>query len=144
MTTICLLILAFWFLGKPVSKLVGKLGDVDWKQLSLNAWDKILTFSKKAGRSATRYALYFYYVMTEGNLTTGEKALLYGGILYVIVPNDLLPRRIFSLIGVVDDAAVAAWVFNKIRNNITPEIDARVGETLDRWFGYEISSATTV
>lgn len=143
MITICLLILAFWFLGKPVGNLVSKLGDVDWNKLTHTAWENIVKYSRKAGRQATRMALYFYYTMTDGELTTVEKALVCGGIIYVMVPNDLLPRKVLGLLGVADDAAIAAFVYNKIKNNITPDIEVRVGETLDRWFGYEIISDVT-
>lgn len=143
MITICLLILAFWFLGKPVGHLVSKLGDVDWKKLAHTAWDNIVKYSKKAGRQATRMALYFYYTMTEGELSTGEKALVCGGIIYVMVPNDLLPRKVLGLLGVADDAAIAAFVYNKIKDHLTPDIEAKVGETLDHWFGYEITSGVT-
>lgn len=143
MITICLLILVFGFLGKPINWLVDKLSDVDWKELTRDAWEKIVLYSKKAGRAATRMALYFYYTMSEGNLTIGEKALLYGGIIYIVVPNDLLPRRILKMFGLVDDVAIATWMYNKIRTNITPDIDAKVGETLDRWFGYEITAGAT-
>lgn len=141
--TICLMILILRIFGQPISWLVDKLNEVDWKKVSSDAWKKIIKYYKKAGRSATRMVLYFYYVMTEGNLSIGDKALLYGGIIYVIVPHDLLPRRVFKALGLVDDVAVSAWIYNKIKNNITPDIEARVGETLDRWFGYEIKSDVT-
>ena len=141
---ICLMILVLRIFGQPISWLVDKLNDVDWKKVSRDAWNKIVKYSKKAGRSATRMVLYFYYVMTEGNLSIGDKALLYGGIIYVIVPRDLLPRRVFKALGLVDDVAVSAWIYNKIKNNITPEIEAKVGETLDRWFGYGITSGITI
>ncbi len=107
------------------------------------AWDTIAKYSKKAGRSATSMALYFYYVMTQGDLTTADKTLLYAGIIYIIVPGDLIPRRLLGVLGLADDAAIAALVFNKIKNSITPEIETKVGETLDRWFGYEITTDVT-
>lgn len=142
--TICLMILILRIFGQPISWLVDKLNEVDWKKVSSDARKKIIKYYKKTGRSATRMVLYFYYVMTEGNLSIGDKALLYGGIIYVIVPHDLLPRRVFKALGLVDDVAVSAWIYNKIKNNITPDIEVRVGETLDRWFGYEIISDVTV
>lgn len=139
-TTICLLILIYSILKRPIGWLVQKLEGVDWKSLAHNAWDKIVTYSKKAGREGTRVVLKFYYVMQEGDLSILEKALVYAGIVYIAVPGDLLPRRILGWIGVLDDVAVAAWICNKIGDSITPAIERKVEETLDKWFGPEIVS----
>lgn len=139
-TTLCLLILIYSILKRPVGWLVKKLEGVDWKGLARDAWDKIVTYSKKAGRAGTRVVLKFYYAMQDGDLTTVEKALVYAGIIYIAVPGDLLPRKILGLLGVLDDVAVAAWIYNKIGDSITPAIERKVEETLDKWFGPEIVS----
>lgn len=136
--TICLLILIYSILGKPVESLVKKLKGVDWKRHACDAWDKIVIYSKKAGRSATRWALKFYYVMQDGDISTFEKALVYAGIIYIAVPEDLLPVRILGWIGLIDDAAVIAWICKRIGKSITPDIEKKVEETLDDWFGPEI------
>ena len=81
--TICMLILVYVILGEPVGWLVDKLKSVDWNTLAQDAWDKIVTYSKKLGRATTRELLKFYYVMSEGNLSTFEKALVYAGIIYI-------------------------------------------------------------
>ena len=87
-TTICLLILIYSIFKRPVGWLVNKLEDVDWISLTKEAWGKIVLYSKKLGRSTTRKVLQFYYVMSEGNLSSFEKAIVYAGILYIVVPND--------------------------------------------------------
>ena len=138
-TTICLIILVLAVLNKPVGKLLEKLKDVDWKALAQNAWSKIVTYSKKLGREVTRTLLRFYFTLTEGELTTLEKALVYAGIIYIAVPGDLLPRKVLSWIGVLDDVGVAAWIYNKIKSKITPDIELKVERTLDDWFGCEIA-----
>ena len=81
--TICLLILFYAIIGRPVEWLVERLKNADWKKLTQDAWDKIVTYSKKLGRATTRELLKFYYVMSEGNLSTFEKALVYAGIIYI-------------------------------------------------------------
>ena len=105
--TICLLILIYSILKRPVDGLLEKLEDVDWKTLAQDAWDKIVTYSKKLGRATTRQLLKFYYVMSEGILSTFEKALVYAGIIYIAVPSDLLPRKVLGLLGILDDAFFA-------------------------------------
>ena len=82
-TTICLLILIYSIFKRPVGWLVKKLEDVDWISLTKEAWGKIVLYSKKLGRSTTRKVLRFYYVMSQGNLSSFEKAIVYAGILYI-------------------------------------------------------------
>ena len=136
--TICMLILVYVILGEPVGWLVDKLKSVDWNTLALDAWDKIVTYSKKLGRATTRELLKFYYVMSEGNLSTFEKALVYAGIIYIAVPGDLLPRKVLGLLGILDDAGVAAWLYSKVGSKITPAIELKADMKLDEWFGPEI------
>lgn len=143
-TTICLIILVFAILGKPAGRLLDKIKDVDWKKFSDSAWMRIKRFAKEAGRSATRIVLIFYYTLTSEKLSTMEKALLYAGIIYIAVPRDMLPRRIFGLLGLVDDAAVGAWVYEKIRKNISPAVIQKAEDTLNEWFGPEIVRGTDV
>lgn len=143
-TTLCLLILIYSILKRPVGWLIKKLEGVDWKGLAQDAWDKIVLYSKKAGRASTRVVLKFYYAMQDGELSTVEKALVYAGIIYIAVPGDLLPRRILGLLGVLDDVAVATWIYKKIGDNITPAIERKVEETLDNWFGPEIVTEVIV
>ena len=136
--TICILILVYSILGMPVGSLVGRLKDAPWKELAVNAWDVIVTYSKKAGRSASRWVLTFYYTMEEGDLNTLEKALVYAGIIYIAAPGDLLPVRVLGWMGLIDDAAAIAWICERLNKSITPEIKRKVEETLDDWFGPEI------
>ena len=136
--TICLLILIYSILKRPVGSLVHKLEGTDWKTLAKDAWDKIVLYSKRIGRAATRYALTFYYVLQDGDLSTFEKALVYVGIIYIAVPGDLLPARVFGWLGIIDDAGIAAWIYKRISSSITKDIEDRVEDTLSNWFGPEI------
>ena len=139
--TICLLILIYTILGKQIGNLVKKLKGVDWKKLAIDAWDKIVLYSKKAGRAGSRIVLKFYYALEDGNLSAVEKALVYAGIIYIAVPGDVLPRKILGLLGILDDVAVAAWIYKRIGESITPDIERKVEDTLDDWFGPEIVTA---
>lgn len=133
--TVFLLIVAYSILGKPIGKLVDKVKDVNWKELADSAWASIRTSGLKAGRTGCKPLLAFYYVMKGEDTSIADKALVYGAILYIISPFDLLPRRVLGILGILDDAAVAAFVYKKIQGKITPEIEAAVNTTLDEWFG---------
>lgn len=136
--TIILTILVYSILGRPVGWLVKQLEKVDWKKTAADAWDKIVRYSRKAGRSATRVVLRFYYALEEGGMSTLDKVLLYAGIFYIAIPGDILPRRALGVLGIIDDSAIAAWIYTRVSRCITREVERRVEETLDGWFGPEM------
>ena len=80
LTTLCLLFLIYSILKRPVGWLAKKLETVDWKSLSQDAWEKIVLYSKKGGRSVCRPILQLYYGMIEGDFTVLDKVLIYAGI----------------------------------------------------------------
>ena len=135
--TLCILLLADHLIGKPVGRLLDRLRNVNWKTQFALLWDKLKTYALKAGRVATKPILTFYYVMRDAETTTLEKALIYGAIAYIVIPSDLLPKRVMGLLGILDDDAVIAYVYNRISKKITVEITNKVEETLDNWFGAE-------
>ena len=135
--TLCILFLAYHLIGKPVGRLLERLRNVDWKTQFYQLWDKLKTYAFRAGRVATQPILTFYYVMRNAETTTLEKALIYGAIAYIVIPADLLPRKVLGFLGILDDAAVIAYVYNKISKKISVEITNKVEETLDNWFGAE-------
>ena len=136
--TLCILLLAYHLIGKPVGRLLDRLRNVDWKNQFALLWDKLKTYALQAGRVATKPILTFYYVMQDSETTTLDKALIYGAIAYIVIPADLLPRKVLGLLGILDDAAVIAYVYKKISNKITAEITNLVENTLDHWFGAEV------
>ena len=136
--TLCILVLVYLMMGKPVDGLLEQLKSTDWKSKFAQLWDKIKTYALRAGRVATKPILTFYYVMSQSETTTLEKALIYGAIAYIVIPSDLLPRRVLGWLGILDDAAVIAYVYNKVSSKITAAIRNQVDTQLDEWFGAEI------
>lgn len=137
MLTICILILLAMFLGRPVKNLVNRLKEVDWSSKFASLWNHIVTYGSKAGRIAIKPILLFYYVVTDSETTTAEKAMIYGCIAYVVMPFSILPRAVYKFIGIMDEAAAVLYVYNKISDKITPAIQAKAEATLDAWFGAE-------
>ena len=91
------------------------------------------------GRFTTGQLLRLYYVLKEGELSGSEKAWIYAALVYVLVPGDLLPRRLFRVLGITDDALALGFVIAKVKDKITPQIEQKVAMQLDKWFGYKIS-----
>ena len=135
--TISLLILAYLIMGKDISGLLEKVKNVDWRGKINSLMDKLRPWALKAGRAATRPLLQFYYVMDDENTSTLDRVLIYAAIIYTIIPMDFLPRSVFKFLGVFDDGVAMLFVYKKIKDKITPEINRKVKDTLDEWFGVE-------
>jgi len=134
-TILCITVLAYIMGGKDTNELIDKLKNVDWKAKSTEVFGKIGTYAKKAGRVATKPLLQLYYVLTMGETTTLEKALIVGAILYTIMPFSLIPIKAHKILGMFDEGIAVLYVIKKVQDKITPEIEAKVEETLNAWFG---------
>lgn len=135
--TISLLILAYLIMGKDVNPLLERVKDIDWRGKINALMDKLRPWALKAGRVATRPLLQFYYVMDDENASTLDRVLIYAAIFYTILPMDFLPHAAYKFLGVLDDGVAMLYVYKKIKNKITPEINAKVEDTLNEWFGVE-------
>ncbi len=131
------MILAYCIMGKDIRSLLERVKDVDWREKAEALRDKLKPYSLKVGRIATKPLLQFYYVMTNEQTSTLDRALIYAAIFYTISPISLIPSAVYKLLGVLDEGAAVIYVYRKIKDKITPEIDARVNRTLDDWFGVE-------
>ena len=137
MTVICIMILAYLIMGKDISGLLEKVKNVDWRGKINALMDKLRPWALKAGRVATRPLLQFYYVMDDDSTSTLDRVLIYAAIIYTIIPMDFLPRSVFKFLGVLDDGVAMLSVYKKIKDKITPEINRKVEDTLNEWFGVE-------
>ena len=135
--TISLLILAYLVMGKDISGLLEKVKNIDWRGKINALMDKLRPWALKAGRVATRPLLQFYYVLSDDNTSTIDRILIYAAIIYTILPMDILPRTVYKFLGVLDDGVAMLFVYKKIKDKITPEINAKVEDTLNEWFGVE-------
>ena len=135
--TISLLILAYMIMGKDVSGLLARVKNIDWQRKINSLMNKLRPWALKAGRITARPLLQFYYVMDDDNTSTLDRVLIYGAIIYTILPTDFLPRVIYKFLGILDDGVAILYVYKKIKNRITPEINLKVEDTLNEWFGVE-------
>ena len=105
--------------------------------------DKLLAsikeYAKKAGRATTKTLLELYYVMVDPNTPRTDKLLIGAAIAYQILPKDLLPKSKFGLLGFLDNIAVLAFAYQKVKGAVTPEIETKVNATLEKWFGEAVS-----
>ena len=86
---------------------------------------------------AAKPLLQFYYVMTDEGTSTLDRILVYACIIYTISPVSLVPSAVFKVLGILDEGAAMMYVYKKVKERITPDIDYKVEQTLNEWFGVE-------
>lgn len=136
--TICLLALIYLMRGKDVDELLDKVKNVDFTLKAHEMLERLKRHALKIGRTAARPLVQLYYVLANKNTALLDKVLIYAALIYIISPVDLLPRSIYHLLGVLDDGAALLFVMNRVKKNITDEVDTKVNKLLDQWFGKEI------
>lgn len=136
-TILCITILAYLIMGKDIKNLLEEAKSIDWRQKTSLLVDSIRPYALKAGRVVARPLLQFYYVLDDDKTSTLDRVLIYAAIVYTISPVSLLPKAVYKLIGVLDEGAALMYVYKKVKDNITPAINAKVDHTLNDWFGVE-------
>ena len=134
---ISIMILAYMIMGKDITPLLDRVRNIDWRGKINTVMEKLRPWALKAGRVATRPLLQFYYVMDDENTSTLDRVLIYAAIIYTILPMDFIPSVIYKFLGILDDGVAMLYVYKKIKDKITPEINAKVEDTLNEWFGIE-------
>ncbi len=136
-TVICIMILAYWILGKDTSTLMRKVKSIDLRRKINNLYAKLQPYAIKVGRVAARPLLQFYYVLNDEQTSKLDRILIYAAIIYTVSPINVLPAAVYHLFGILDEGAAMLYVYKKIKDKITPEINSQVERTLNEWFGVE-------
>lgn len=97
-------------------------------------WDRISTFTVKAGRVSTRPLLILFFVMTSKETPKADKLLILSTLSYLVLPIDILDAKRLPIIGWIDEIGSAGIAISKVKKHITPEIEKKVDDILDRWF----------
>lgn len=97
-------------------------------------WDRIKTYAKKVGRVAARPVLLLYYVMKSEETPMKDKLTIFGAIAYVILPVDLINAKRLPIIGWIDEVVSLAVAVQRMQKYITPEMERKVDDQLDKWF----------
>ncbi len=118
LTIICIMILAYWIMGKNIDSLLEKVKSYDLRGKINELYSKIQPYALKAGRVATRPLLQFYYVMNDEKTSTLDRVLIYAAIIYTISPISLLPCAVYRLLGVLDEGAAVLYVYKRLRTRL--------------------------
>lgn len=109
---------------------MGLITDIDYKSL----WDGMKIYAIKVGRVAARPVLLLYYVTRSEETPMKDKLTIFGTLAYIILPIDLLNAKRLPIIGWIDEVVSLAVAVQRMQKYITPEMEAKADEQLDKWF----------
>lgn len=100
-----------------------------------NIWAIIQENAPKVGIEVTRTMLELFYVMKSPETGMINKSLIVAALGYQLLPEDVLPRDKFGLLGFLDNGITLAFAYNRVKSSVTPEIEHQVNNILHNWFG---------
>lgn len=97
-------------------------------------WNGICNWSRKVGRATTRSVLLLWYVMRSSETPQKDKLAIFASLAYLVFPIDILDAKRLPIIGWLDEMVSIAVMIQKMTKYITPQMQHRVDEVLDKWF----------
>lgn len=97
-------------------------------------WNNLHVWSYKVGRATTRPVLLLWFIMRNPQTPSKDKLAIFASVAYLILPIDILNAKRLPIIGWFDEVTSLAVLVQKMSKHITPEIEARTDEKLDKWF----------
>lgn len=104
--------------------------NIDYNSL----WRNICNWSRMAGRVATRPVLLMWYVMIDKRTPRKDKWAIFISLAYLVLPIDILNAKRLPVIGWLDEVASLALLIQNMAKYVTPAMELRADEQLDRWF----------
>ena len=96
--------------------------------------DRLHESALKIGRVSARPVLLLYFVMVSRDTPKKDKLMILSTISYLVFPVDLISAKRVSIIGWMDEVFSLSVAYQKVCKNITPEIERKTDELLDKWF----------
>lgn len=97
-------------------------------------WNGIYNWSRKVGRTTVRPVLLLWYVMRSSATPRKDKLAIFASLAYLVFPVDILDAKRLPVIGWLDEIVSIAVMIQKMTKYITPQMQYRADELLDKWF----------
>lgn len=98
-------------------------------------WNYIQKYAAKGGREVSKTVLELFYVMKSPNTGIMDKTLIGAALAYQLLPEDLMPRDKFGILGFLDNGVTLAFAYNRVKKLVTPQIENQVSAIISQWFG---------
>lgn len=95
---------------------------------------KLKPYCVAIGKKAALPLVELYCVLTADTTSMKDRLLILASLLYIVMPGSILPARIFSFLGVMDEGAALLFVLERMRKLVTPDIRLRAMDILNGWF----------
>lgn len=102
-----------------------------------NIWIAIQQNASRVGIEATRIMLELFYVLKSPSTGVIDKTLIVAALGYQLLPEDVLPRDEYGILGFLDNGVTIAFAYNRVKASVTSEIEQQVNNVLANWFGAE-------
>lgn len=96
--------------------------------------EKVQEYAMKVGRISASPVLLLCFIMISKDTPKSDKLLILSTISYLVFPVDLISAKRLPIIGWIDEAFSLSVAYQKVCKNITPEIERKTDELLDKWF----------
>ena len=96
--------------------------------------DRLHEYALKIGRVSARPVLLLYFVIVSRDTPKKDKLMILSTISYLVFPVDLISAKRLPIIGWMDEVFSLSVAYQKVCKNITPEIERKTDELLDKWF----------
>jgi len=96
-------------------------------------WEKVKKYAVIAGREVIEKALWLYYTAQDPKTPPWAKGIIYGALVYFILPADAIPDAI-PVVGFTDDLGALAAAVASVSLFITAEIKEKSTKKLSEWF----------
>lgn len=100
-----------------------------------NIWNLIQQNAEKLGVESTRVLLELFYVLKSPETGFMDKTLIVAALGYQLLPEDVMPKDEYGILGLLDNGAALAVAYNRVKASVTPEIEQQVNTILSSWFG---------
>ncbi len=120
----------------PITELAKFFKNIDYDKI-INNSEALLDFIKqqslKGSRNTARMMLELYYVLISAETSKYNKLMIGSALAYQLLPNDLLPKEKYGVVGYLDNATALYLAYRKVKKSLTPEIKEKVNQTIDSW-----------
>ncbi|MNZ39832.1 Protein of unknown function [Fontibacillus panacisegetis] len=97
-------------------------------------WTKLKKNAIKAGQKVVYSGLTLYYALESPNTSLRDKAIIYGGLGYLIFPVDAIPDLV-PVAGYGDDLGVLLFAATRVALSIDSVVKQRAKDKLVDFFG---------
>ena len=99
-------------------------------------WSRALRFLRFAGKQLIHKALLLHYAAQNPRTPKWAKTAIYGALVYLLSPLDLIPD-LLPAIGYTDDRWVLAAAVATVTLYINDDVQEQAARRLQAWFGPE-------